>query len=185
MYYIYHIPDYVWKNGRIGKIGASTQPEIRVKKQGYTDYEILEEHSCIYKVSDRELELQKQYGYPIDSIPYYQSRQRWGSYAGKIMSDKRIQAQIECGKRLGKKNIESGHIKSITKIGCAAARLVNMKEVAKLDKQGNLLEVYESVLKAAEFNKRNSSTISNNIANRTKYCGGFKYIWKKDLELSK
>jgi hypothetical protein len=65
MYYIYHIPNI--------KIGCSTVPSIRVNEQGYTEFEILEEHADIYEVSKREKELQKEYGLPIDNIPYYQS----------------------------------------------------------------------------------------------------------------
>lgn len=70
-YYIYHIPKYIHTIGSIGKIGVSKSPKKRVKGQGYTEFEILEIHSCIYKVSDREQELQKEYGYPVDATPYY------------------------------------------------------------------------------------------------------------------
>lgn len=75
MYYIYHIKGV--------KIGVSTEPEIRVKRQGYSEFEILECHTDIYEVSKREIELQKQYGYPVDTIPYHMSRNNWGSKAGK------------------------------------------------------------------------------------------------------
>lgn len=63
MYYNYHI--------RGVKIGTSKNPAHRVRTQGYTDYEILEEHTCIYEASRRELELQAEYGYPIDTVPYW------------------------------------------------------------------------------------------------------------------
>jgi len=73
-YYIYHIPTFIHKNGMIGKIGCTElEAEKRVLQQGYTDFEILEEHECIYKASDRERELQKEYGYPIDLCPYYKT----------------------------------------------------------------------------------------------------------------
>ena len=75
-YYIYHIKGV--------KIGVSTEPDKRVKKQGYCDYEILETHTDIMKVSVREKDLQKQYGYKVDHAPYYQSRAKWGSVPGKI-----------------------------------------------------------------------------------------------------
>ena len=69
MFYIYHIPNYVWKDGRIGKIGCTTNPKIRVKKQGYTDYEILEEHTCIDTASKKRVRTTKgvwiPYGYYI------------------------------------------------------------------------------------------------------------------------
>ena len=66
MYTIYHIPGI--------KIGCTNNLEKRViKQQGFTTYEILEEHSNIYVASERELELQKQHGNRIDSIPYWKS----------------------------------------------------------------------------------------------------------------
>ena len=61
-YYIYHIPNI--------KIGVSKTPKYRVTAQGYSDYEILEEHTCINTVSKREIELQKQYGYKVDKLTY-------------------------------------------------------------------------------------------------------------------
>jgi hypothetical protein len=68
MYYIYHIPGI--------KIGCTTKhPEERAKQQGYIDYEILEEHFDIYVASDRELELQKKYNYPVDDTPFYKTYQ--------------------------------------------------------------------------------------------------------------
>ena len=76
IYYIYHIPTV--------KIGVSTEPKIRVAKQGYSDYEILETHTDIMEVSRREQELQKQYGYKVDDSPYWNSRKNWGSVAGKL-----------------------------------------------------------------------------------------------------
>ncbi len=107
-YYIYHIPGV--------KIGVSEEPENRVNNQGYTDYEILEEFTCIYLVSYRERVLQKEYGYPVDKIPYYMSRQKWGSPAGKKGGQKAVESGqlyemianrdknslIEQGRRLGK-----------------------------------------------------------------------------------
>jgi len=68
IYYIYHIPGT--------KIGVSHQVEKRIAKQGFTNYEILEEYSDIYEVSYREKELQKEYGYPVDKAYYYESIER-------------------------------------------------------------------------------------------------------------
>jgi hypothetical protein len=76
MYYIYHIPT-------APKIGTSINPKLRVKRQGYTDFEILEEHTCIYEASRRELELQKEYGYPVDISPYYNTIRIRTTDAGK------------------------------------------------------------------------------------------------------
>ncbi len=62
-YYIYHIPGV--------KIGCSMYPKQRVKCQGYSNYEILEVHACKYLVSDREMDLQREHGYPVDTTPYW------------------------------------------------------------------------------------------------------------------
>ena len=65
MYYIYHVPGV--------KIGVSSEPEKRVADQGYSEFEILEEYDCIYEVSEREISLQKEWGYRVDHIPYYKT----------------------------------------------------------------------------------------------------------------
>ena len=62
-YTIYHI------NG--DKIGVTTNIKRRMREQGFSNWEILEEHTDIYIASDREIELQKQYGYRVDEQPYY------------------------------------------------------------------------------------------------------------------
>ena len=46
-----------------------------MRDQGFTEWEILEEHTDIYEVSDREIQLQKDYGLPVDKVPYWQSVQ--------------------------------------------------------------------------------------------------------------
>ena len=65
MYYLYHIPEK--------KIGVTRDLENRVEKQqGYEEdeYEVLEMSDDIDFISNRELELQKEYGYRIDDVPY-------------------------------------------------------------------------------------------------------------------
>ena len=62
MYYIYHISGV--------KIGCTVNPKRRVKEQGFTQYEILETHFEKRIAGQREKELQKQYGYRIDTINY-------------------------------------------------------------------------------------------------------------------
>ena len=65
MYYIYHIP------GK--KIGVTRNLNNRVTlMQGYKEgeYEVLEQSEDIDYISDREIELQKSYGYKVDIKPY-------------------------------------------------------------------------------------------------------------------
>ena len=76
MYYIYHIEGV--------KIGCTNDVERRINQQGFTSCEVLEEHFDIFKASNREIELQKKYGYRVDSIPYFKSVKQWGATAGTI-----------------------------------------------------------------------------------------------------
>ena len=65
MYYLYHIP------GK--KIGVTRDLNTRVTLiQGYkeNEYEVLEQSDNINYISDREIELQKSYGYKVDRKPY-------------------------------------------------------------------------------------------------------------------
>jgi NTP pyrophosphatase (non-canonical NTP hydrolase) len=65
MYYLYHIP------GK--KIGVTRNLNHRVTlMQGYkeTEYEVLEQSDDINYISDREIELQKSYGYKVDLKKY-------------------------------------------------------------------------------------------------------------------
>ena len=64
MYYIYEISGV--------KIGCSQNPDKRVKSQGYNNWIILEQHEDIMVASSREIELQKEKGYRVDPLPYYE-----------------------------------------------------------------------------------------------------------------
>ena len=57
------------------KFGCAMEHQLkhRTKVQGFTNYLIHEEHTCIFEASRRERELQEEYGYPIDPIPYWQT----------------------------------------------------------------------------------------------------------------
>lgn len=98
MYYIYHIEGI--------KIGCTNNPKRRIKKQGYTEYTILEEHDDIITASIREKELQKEYGYEIDDCPYYKT----------IIGNK------EAAKKAGQAAVASGQIYSLFGIGGKALR---------------------------------------------------------------
>jgi hypothetical protein len=94
-YYIYHIKGV--------KIGCTEQLDYRINKQGFSDYEILETHTDIYKASNRERELQKEYGYPVDKVPYFMSRKNWNK-ANKVASSKpRTKKQLQASSKVGKK----------------------------------------------------------------------------------
>ena len=97
MYYIYHIPGV--------KIGCSTEPDKRVKVQGYKEYEIIETHSNINLASTREVELQKQYGYNERTCLYKDSiknRRKWTK---------------DDARKGGLTNAKSGHLSKIASLG--------------------------------------------------------------------
>ena len=48
-----------------------------MQEQQFTNWEILAEYEDIYKASDKEIELQNQYGYRVDIIPYHISYNRF------------------------------------------------------------------------------------------------------------
>lgn len=109
MYYIYHIPGI--------KIGCTKNLNRRIKEQGYTHYELLEEHLNEEDAANRELELQKIYGYRVDSQKYNLDRFRFLQKKGELVTQKKYTKEFfaECGQRGGLKNVESGHIKSLGK----------------------------------------------------------------------
>jgi hypothetical protein len=194
-YYIYHIKDFQWKNGKIGKIGCAQDHIERVSEQGYSEYTILEIHDCIYEASKREIELQKQYGYPVDRIPYYQSIER-RSKGGKIGSRKG-------GRKGGLKNVETGHIQRLGKIHgkivgtkwgkingsiqgkkCVEnghmdkirimAAEKNKRAVLQFTMEGTFIKEWQSIKEAS--NQLNLSHISTCASGRCKSSGG--YVWK-------
>lgn len=93
IYYIYHIPGV--------KIGCSKTPKKRVNDQGYSDFEILEEHIDINQASKREKELQRIYEYRVDR-PNYSKIVELASIAGK-----------KGGSKSGPKLVKSGHLAKI------------------------------------------------------------------------
>jgi hypothetical protein len=102
MYYIYHIEGV--------KIGCSINPTLRVRQQGYKDLVILEEHTDIITASNRELELQKEFGYKVDNIQYHKCKY---STMGKVNNipiiatnlksgiQKEYNSLTECAKEIG------------------------------------------------------------------------------------
>jgi len=62
IHYIYHIPG--------DKIGCTYDLQRRMQEQGFTEWEILETHEDGWLAGDREIELQKEYGYRVERVHY-------------------------------------------------------------------------------------------------------------------
>jgi hypothetical protein len=186
MYCIYHIPGV--------KIGCSSEIDTRIEQQGFNEYYILEEHVDIYTASEREIELQKQYGYKVDKIPYYRTMVSQVASRNKksrikaIKSRGKVNAVLsEMGKVGGKKTKESGklmeaskkaaslprtekqkeHSKLFFAKGVAAAAKINRRAVLVFDKNNNFIEEYDSIVSASKAIGLAQSTIGNAINGRT------------------
>ena len=130
MYYIYHIPGI--------KIGCTKYYPQRCIDQGFNSYELIETHEDVEIASNREIELQIQYGYGRDSMAYTKTLE--GVEASKRVLTRETRAanlmigrqmwygteayynhQRNANPNLGRSNVESGHWDNITKIGRAKA----------------------------------------------------------------
>lgn len=174
MYYIYHIPTFKRKNGKNGKIGCTEEPDNRVNRQGYNDYEIIEEHTDIMIASQREIELQKQYGYPVDCVPYYKSRNKWGSVAGKKGGEKCKKNKIGfLADDFDRKNAQLLSVKSRKLNG-------NYNEIKKpvlqFTKDGKFIKEWESMSHAAKSIGCFKQTVSQCCRGIRKTGAG--YVWK-------
>ena len=122
-YYIYHIPGV--------KIGCTSDLNKRMADQGFTDWNILEEHTDIYLASDREIELQKEYGYRVDTIPYWKSlenRPVWNNDTRhKIWLTKEHQSKSGKANKGKPKKYDSGLNFTKDKIKCDYCDIVTTK----------------------------------------------------------
>jgi hypothetical protein len=155
-YYIYHLPNFVHTNGAIGKIGCTiTDPFKRAKVQGYRlqDLEVLEEHTDIYIASDRELELQEEYGYPVDKIPYYVT-------VRNTITTERILKGVETKRRNG--TLRNG---SIASRGIAKPALRKLTFIQAQEIRSKFVPyVYTKPMLAKEYNV-STTCIANVLAN--------------------
>ena len=164
MYYIYHIPTFVHKDGSIGKIGCTHQkPKVRVDKQGYSDFEVLETHTCIDTASIREQELQKEYGYPIDTVPYKVS------YNNRPKFKKGNKESI-----IGGKTVTPKQRKHIVKL-CRENNKKKMIPILQYDLDGNFVKEWESIRDARRNGFRNVTSALKGVYTQ---CGGYKWKYK-------
>ena len=145
VYYIYHIKGV--------KIGVSEEPLKRVNNQGYSEYEILETHTDIIKASERELELQKQYGYVVDKNLYYKIYKTAKSgIGGKKASGK------------GGRNNSSENKSRAGKIGGKKNRQLSYEDAQQIREYYSLKQYNQYEL--AEIYKVNRITITQIISNK-------------------
>jgi hypothetical protein len=181
MYTIYHIQGI--------KIGCATQPKKRVQEQGYKEFNILEQHNDIYVASDREQELQKQYGYEVDECPYWKTYEQNIERRNKVSKEQR-NAYSKMG---GNKNVESGWMKEwqqrsvITRTGTKHSdeskmkmRLARLgkytypcKAVMAFDKENNFIGEYNSASTLAKTLGLLQGNVSSVLNHKLKTTGGY------------
>lgn len=190
MYYIYHIKGV--------KIGCTDNVERRMEQQGFTDYEILEEHFNIFEASKREIYLQKKYGYKVDNIPYYKSVEQWGAKAGTIGGKNAVNTHrknniglftkdktkrkewANLGANAVLEKYGSEHYKKMrANSSCVEkAKEVCNKSIYRLDSIGNIKE-YKSISDAAIDNSVSVTAISNCLRGKVKTSCGYKWYYQK------
>ena len=174
-YYIYHI------KGK--KIGCTQNPKKRIKDQGFTNYEILEEHTDIIVASEREMELQREYGYPVDAKPYWktikmpttESCSKGGKIGGKIAGESNAIngngfCNTESRSKGGKTNVDSGHLERIQK--------ARQRPVIQMDRLGNVIQDFKSGVIAGDVLNLSSSHITRCCKGKLKTIGGFTFKYK-------
>ena len=134
-----------------------------------TVYEVLETHTDIFIASDREILLQRRYGYKVDTVPYWktikmhtkESRSKGGSIGGKI-----------AGKIGGKRNVESGHL--------AMMHEANKKPILQYHTDGTFIREWGSGKQAACELNLHRSAITFVCKGKYKTSGGFVFKYKED-----
>jgi hypothetical protein len=162
MYYIYHIKGV--------KIGCSKNPQSRTRQQGATEYEILESHSDIHIASQRELELQKEYGYRVDNTTYYNATKEF-----KIENVSK--AGTASATKSWKQNRDRELLKS-SKGGKANAEL-NGKPVIMCDMDGNELRYFNNRTEATSYVDGNKAPLVQVIDKPNLSYRGYRWITPK------
>lgn len=177
-YYIYHIEGI--------KIGCTMNPNLRPKKQGYQNYSILEEHTDVYIASNREIELQKEYGYKVDTTPYW-----------KTLKIATIDGRLKGGKKGGEWSIKSGHMKRLNSLGGKAIAKINKENghevkwrtkgveansitVEQRDMNGNLINEFKSAREADRQTDVNQSSIIKCCKGKVRMAGGYVFNYKNN-----
>jgi hypothetical protein len=159
MYHIYHIPGI--------KIGCTKNPIVRINQQTKSNWEILETHSDIDIASKREIELQKQYGYKVDTSTYKQSTEKFKienvKKAGKVSATKqwneRRDVELQKCSKGGKVNSEK-----------------TSKETIMCDISGNHIMIFRNRKDAAKYVNGFASTLTGVLNHPTRTYKGYKWI---------
>jgi hypothetical protein len=186
-HFIYHIFNK--------KIGCTNNVTYRMRCQNVKEgeYEILEEHTCEFIASEREIELQKQYGYPIDRMPYWkilqwqsksstpQARQKavantdWDSVVAKSNFKQRF-ANVDWDKRNSKIDWKKAKAKVDQKERINKLIPLIQKPVEQWSLDGVFIKRWDNAVEAGKSINKLQSAISACCRGKQAYAYGFK--WK-------
>ena len=155
------------------KIGATNDVERRMKEQKTKEgeYRIIEEHTNAKTCSIREIELQKEYNYPVDRIQYWKT----------LRNQKKATSEKANKKRVANRDWEAYSAKMDYKL-----KVINTdyrakaekckKPINQFDLQGNFIKRWDSATDISKKLGLDNSNISQCC--RGKYKTTYKFIWK-------
>ena len=180
------------------KIGATNDIERRMKQQGVNEgeYRIIEEHTNAKICSIREIELQKEFNYPIDKVQYWKTlkMQKRGisetanKKRKKTLSNRtseewdRINSQcVATRDYTGQKPPKSAYTpeaqaKKVSKVNYKAIGNKLKKYINQYDLEGNFIQQFHGTSEAASYLGCIPNSIANACRGKTKTLK--KYIWK-------
>lgn len=159
MYYIYHIPNV--------KIGCSKNPTKRVLQQGYTNYEVLEVYKDIELASERELSLQKKFGYSVDTCSYIDSIKNMPKGKQHLGGRASLKSQW--------KNDREKMLEQTRRAGLKG-RIAQQKKTLMCDLEGNVIKEFVNRRKASDYVNGNAANITFACNNPHRTYKG--YRWK-------
>ena len=158
-YYIYHIKGV--------KIGCTKNPTSRISQQKADEYEILEVHTDIDIASDREMQLQKQYGYKIDKSTYRESVENF-----------KIQTAVKAGRASATKSWQTNRDRELEKASKGGKKNaeLNGRSVVMCDMNCNPIKEFKNRAEAANYVNGHKSTLVGVIDKPNNSYKGYK--WK-------
>ena len=176
------------------KIGATNDVQRRMKEQKAKEgeYRIIEEHTNAKICSIREIELQKEYNYPVDRIQYWKTirNQKKGAapearkkavantdYELKTLNTdfKASRAKIDWEQKVAKMDYSNFKMTQCNTPEAIAKRAkTRSRAINQYDLQGNLLKQWDSLSSAAITLEFNLTPISN-------CCRGISKTYKKSI----
>ena len=180
------------------KIGATNDVERRMKEQKAKEgeYRIIEEHTNAKVCSIREIELQKEYNYPVDRIQYWKTirNQKKGAapearkkavantdYKLKTLNTdfKASRAKVNWEQKVAKMDYSNFKMTQCNTPEAIAKRAkTRSRAINQYDLQGNLLKQWDSISSAAITLGFNITPISNCCRNKMKTYKNYKWNYE-------